>query len=164
MEDILAGSDAARANRTLRASKHASSAAGAIVLMLSGAMFPAAPAQAQYGPPPWAYQYYHGDYPPPPGPPGDEGPLAGPPGYYAPSFTVADIRRRVARLGLHLVAKPKRRDNIYLAEAEDPNGVAYRLVFDAEAGRLIQNTKLPPLKKKIAAGKPAAAAGGVGGQ
>jgi hypothetical protein len=163
----MAGSDAASTNVTLHATKFAASAAGAIIPAVVPAVFSAvlgllllaAPAQAQYGPPPWAYQYYHGDYPPPPGPPGDEGPLAAPPGYFAPALTVADIRRRVARLGLHLVAKPRRRDNIYLAEAEDPNGVAYRLVFDAQAGRLIQNTKLPPLKKKIAATPPATAAG-----
>ncbi len=117
------------------------------------------PANAQYGPPPWAYPYYHdyhGGYPPPPGPPGDEGPpaliirIATPimrrprSNYEAPrSFTVADLRRRVARLGLHLVAKPRRKDNIFLAEAEDPNGIAHRLVFDADGGHLIENTKLP---------------------
>ncbi len=114
------------------------------------------PANAQYGPPPWAYPYYHeyrGGYPSPPGAPGDEGPMPGADypgsdsGYEAPrSFTAADVRRRVARLGLHLVAKPRRKDNIYLAEAEDPNGVAHRLVFDAEGGRLIENTKLPSRK------------------
>lgn len=112
-------------------------------------------ANAQYGPPPWAYPYYHeyhGGYPSPPGPPGDEGPPGGPDypdsGYEAPprSFTTADIRRRVTRLGLHLVAKPRRKDNIFLAEAEDPNGVAHRMVFDADSGRLIENTKLPPRK------------------
>ncbi|MEJ0052876.1 MAG: hypothetical protein WDN02_17040 [Methylovirgula sp.] len=111
------------------------------------------PANAQYGPPPWAYPYYHdyhGGYPSPPGPPGDEGP-PGPDypgsGYEAPrSFTVADVRRRVTRLGLHLVAKPRRKDNIFLAEAEDANGVAHRMVFDADSGHLIENTKLPPRK------------------
>jgi hypothetical protein len=119
------------------------------------------PALAQYGMPPWAYpysdyRYERGEYPPPPGPPGDEGPPGGPPGYYAPNptLTVADIRRRVARLGLHLVAKPRRKDNIYLAEAQDPEGGAYRLVFDAQRGRLIENTKLPPHKKNVAARKP----------
>lgn len=161
----MVGSDAASTNVTLHATKWAASAAaGAIILAVFGLLLLAAPAQAQYGLPPWAYQYYHGDYPPPPGPPGDEGPLAAPPGYFQQGLTVADIRRRVARLGLHLVAKPRRRDNIYLAEAEDPNGVAYRLVFDAEAGRLIQNTKLPPLKKKIAAEKPATPPASADGQ
>ena len=118
------------------------------------------PAQAQYVLPPWAYQYYHGDYPPPPGPPGDEGPMYAPPGYPGPNFTAANVRRRVARLGLHLIAKPKRKDDIYLAEAEDPDGAAYRLVFDAETGRLIENTKLPAHKKKVAADKPAPTASG----
>jgi hypothetical protein len=159
----MAGSDAASTNLPLHATKFAASAAAGAII---AAVFPAilgwllfaAPAQAQYGPPPWAYQYYHGDYPPPPGPPGDEGPLAAPPGYFT-GLTVADIRRRVARLGLHLVAKPRRKDNIYLAEAQDPSGVAYRLVFDAQAGRLIQNTRLPPLKKRIAATPPATAGG-----
>jgi hypothetical protein len=145
MEDILAGS------HTL-----SSRAARRGVLALAGSLlttFTILPANAQYGPPPWAYPYYHdyhGGYPPPPGPPGDEGP-PGPDypdgGYEAPrSFTVADVRRRVTRLGLHLVAKPRRKDNIFLAEAEDPNGVAHRMVFDADSGRLIENTKLPPRK------------------
>jgi hypothetical protein len=132
-------------------------AGGLLVIALS-----IAPAWAQYWGPPWAYPYYRGhyrgEYPPPPGPPGDEGPMGAPPGYYAPSFTATDVRRRVARLGLHLVAKPKRKDDIYLAEAEDPNGVDYRLVFDAKRGRLIENTKLPP-RKKIAAHKPATEVG-----
>lgn len=79
--------------------------------------------------------------------------MAGPPGYYQPRVTVADIRRRVGRLGLHLIAKPRRKNNIYLAAAQDPSGVEYRLVFDAASGRLIENTKLPPRKKKIAAEK-----------
>ncbi len=78
------------------------------------------------------------------GPPGPDYPDGG---YEAPrSFTVADVRRRVARLGLHLVAKPRRKDNIFLAEAEDANGIAHRMVFDADSGHLIENTKLPPRK------------------
>ena len=70
--------------------------------------------------------------------------------------SVVDVRRHVAKLGLHLVAKPRRKDEIYLAEAADPNGTLHRLVFDAESGHLIQNTPLPPRKKKVAAAKPAA--------
>ena len=144
------GSNAAVKGTTHHLSKPRAAIGAALMLL-------AFPVQAQYVLPPWAYQYYHGDYPPPPGPPGNEGPMYVPPGYYPPNFTVSEIRRRVARLGLHLVAKPKRKDNIYLAEAEDPNGVAHRLVFDAEAGRLIENTTLPPRKKKVAAEKPAPA-------
>jgi hypothetical protein len=130
------------------------SAARGGVLAFAGSLLTALtilPASAQYGPPPWAYPYYHdyhGGYPSPPGPPGDEG-SPGPDypdsGYEAPpNFTVADVRRRVTRLGLHLVAKPRRKDNIFLAEAEDANGIAHRIVFDAGSGHLIENTKLPP--------------------
>lgn len=147
-EDTLAGS------RTLSSRAVRRGALAFVGSLVASLTF--VPASAQYGPPPWAYPYYHdyhGGYPPPPGPPGDEGPPGGPdypgngPGYEAPrSFTTADVRRRVARLGLHLVAKPRRKDNIYLAEAEDPNGVAHRMVFDADSGRLIENTKLPPHK------------------
>jgi hypothetical protein len=133
------------ASRTLSSSAALAGFVLALLIMSS--------ANAQYGPPPWAYPYYrdyHGGYPPPPGPPGDEGPPGNPDypdGYEAPrSFTTADIRRRVTRLGLHLVAKPRRKDNIFLAEAEDPNGVAHRMVFDADSGRLLENTKLPPRK------------------
>jgi hypothetical protein len=131
-----------------------------------------APASAQYAPPPyalppWAYPYYHGgyphyrgDYPPPPGPPGDEGPMTDAPSYYEPhGLTIAEIRRRVSRLGLHLVAKPRRKGDIFLAEAAEPNGTGHRLVFDAEGGKLIENTTLPLRKKRLVSPPPAASAG-----
>jgi len=111
-------------------------------------------AVAQYGPPPWAYPYYRCDYPPPPGPPGDEGPITAP-HYEQHGLTIADIRRRVSRLGLRLVAKPRRKDDIYLAEAAEPNGTGHRLVFDAEGGKLIENTTLLPRKKKVGSPPPA---------
>lgn len=123
------------------------------------------PAVAQYGLPPWAYPYYggdypryRGDYPPPPGPPGDEGPMV-PPRQEQHGLTVADIRHRVSRLGLHLLAKPRRKDDIYLAEAAEPDGTGHRLVFDAEGGKLIENTTLPARKKRAASSpSPAASA------
>jgi len=103
------------------------------------------PANAQWWLPPWANPNYRGDYPP------DD------PDYSEPrGVSVVDVRRHVAKLGLHLVAKPRKKDDIYLAEAADPNGTLHRLVFDAESGHLIQNTQLPPLKKKVAAAKPVA--------
>jgi hypothetical protein len=111
---------------------------GAPLLLLPAAT----PAAAQWGPPPWFNPYYHGDYPPPP----DEDD-----GYREPSgISLGDVRRHVAKLGLHLVAKPRRQDDIYLAEAADSNGTLHRLVFSAASGRLLQNTALPPRKKKSA--------------
>jgi hypothetical protein len=127
--------------------------AGVFVLTID-----AAPAAAQYAPPPWAYPYYRGDYAAPYR--GDYAP-PGAPGYEEPSsyeephgLTIADIRRRVTHMGLHLVAKPRRKDNIFLAEAEAPGGVGHRLVFDADSGQLIENTALPPHKKRAPSDAP----------
>jgi hypothetical protein len=119
----------------------------AVVLGAPLLLMPAvAPAAAQWGLPPWFNPSYRGDYPPPP----DEDD-----GYREPSgISLGDVRRRVATLGLHLVAKPRRKDDIYLAEAADSNGTLHRLVFSAANGHLLQNISLPPRKKKIAA-KPA---------
>lgn len=106
------------------------------------------PAMAQ-GVPPWVYSYYRGEYPPPP-PPGYSGPVNNMASYEAPrGLTVAEIRRRVAHMGLHLVAKPRRKDNIFLAEAEAAGGSGHRLVFNADSGQLMENTALPPRKKHI---------------
>ncbi|QAY94323.1 hypothetical protein CWB41_00020 [Methylovirgula ligni] len=113
----------------------------ALSLVLASAVTPAA---AQWWLPPWANPNYRGDYPP-----DDRGDYSEPRG-----VSVVDVRRHVAKLGLHLVAKPRKKDEIYLAEASDPSGTLHRLVFDAESGHLIQNTPLPPRKKKIAAAKP----------
>ena len=115
----------------------------ALSLVFAASMTPAA---AQWWLPPWANPNYRGDYPP------DDGDYSEPRG-----VSVVEVRRHVAKLGLHLVAKPRKKDEIYLAEAADPNGTLHRLVFDAETGHLIQNTQLPPRKKKVAAAKPAAA-------
>jgi hypothetical protein len=117
----------------------------------------AAPAAAQYGPPPWAYSEGRDDYPPPPGPPGYGNPWDNGTGYEQPQpqgLTIAAIRRRVAHMGLHLLAKPRRKDNIFLAEAEAPGGVGHRLVFDADSGELIENTALPARKKHVAPDTP----------
>jgi hypothetical protein len=111
---------------------------GAPLLLIPAAM----PAAAQWGPPPWFNPYYRGDDPPPP----DEDD-----GYREPrGVSLGDVRQHVAKLGLHLVAKPRRQDDIYLAEAVDSNGTLHRLVLSAASGHLLQNTALPPRKKKIA--------------
>ena len=122
-------------------------ALGATYLLALALASAVTPAEAQWWLPPWANPNYRGDYPPP----DDRDDYSEPRG-----VSVVDVRRHVAKLGLHLVAKPRRKDEIYLAEAADPNGTLHRLVFDAESGHLIQNTPLPPRKKKVAAAKPAA--------
>jgi hypothetical protein len=98
---------------------------------------------------PWRYPYYDGY--PPPMPPGE---LAAREGYgqdqaYGePPLPLPEIRRRVAIMGFRLVATPRRKNRIYLAEVEDVHGLRHRLVFDAYEGNVIQNTKLPPIVKK----------------
>ncbi|MGH6676775.1 MAG: hypothetical protein ACRECE_11225, partial [Xanthobacteraceae bacterium] len=118
--------------------------------LLGFAMLPMPTAEAQYAP--WSYPYYDGY--PAPVPPGRV--AAGetpPPPSLQPSETsrvlpLAEIRRRVAALGFHLIAVPRRKDRIYLAEAEDMHGLTHRLVFDAYRGNIIENTKLAVLPKK----------------
>jgi hypothetical protein len=57
---------------------------------------------------------------------------------------LATIRQRVAQRGMHLIATPRRKGRIYLAEAEDARGIRHRLVFDAMEGRLVEDTVLGP--------------------
>jgi hypothetical protein len=121
-------------------------------------------AEAQYYPYPWRYPYYDGY--PPPVPPGrvaaDENmPRAvGPDAPYG-VMPLAEIRRRVALLGFHLIATPRHKDRIYLAEAEDAHGLRHRLVFDAYEGNIIENTKLAVIPKKLS-GKPPAGPASLG--
>lgn len=116
------------------------------------AILPMPVAEAQYVPAPWSYPYYDGY--PPPMPPGRVArgemppPAAGRPDETDAVLPLAEIRRRVAALGFHLIAVPRRKDHIYLAEAEDVHGLMHRLVFDAYRGNIIENTKLAVLPKK----------------
>ncbi len=48
----------------------------------------------------------------------------------------------VANMGLRLVAAPRQKGHIYLAETEDPHGQRRRLVFDAYNGTVVQNVPL----------------------
>ncbi|HKH81226.1 MAG TPA: hypothetical protein VKA03_06405 [Methylovirgula sp.] len=109
-------------------------------------------AEAQYYPLPWQYPYYDG-YPPPVPPGGvaaDENVprVVGPDTSYG-VLPLAEIRRRVALLGFHLIATPRHKGRIYLAEAEDAHGLPHRLVFDAYEGTIIENTKLAVIPKKL---------------
>jgi hypothetical protein len=123
--------------------------------LLGFAVLPAASLQAQ--PAPWQYPYYDG-YPPPLPP----GPIAAREtsqrDYYGAEeganaiVPLAEIRRHVAVLGFHLIAKPRHKDRIYLAEAEDAHGLRHRIVFDAYDGKVIENTNLG-LKIKRASAK-----------
>ncbi|MFZ3178568.1 MAG: hypothetical protein WA150_11495 [Methylovirgula sp.] len=114
------------------------------------ALLPMPTAEAQYAP--WSYPYYDGY--PPPMPPGRiaAGEMAPPPSIRADEaygvMPLAEIRRRVAALGFHLIAVPRRKDRIYLAEAEDAHGLTHRLVFDAYRGNIVENTKLAVLPRK----------------
>jgi hypothetical protein len=101
------------------------------------------PAQAQY----WRDgDYYDG----PMGPDRYYGGYSGYPDYPGRAdrpdagMSLADVRQKVADRGMHLVATPRRKGRIYLAETEDAHGIRHRLVFDAVAGRLIENTVLGP--------------------
>lgn len=166
----MTGSD----DRTAAARKRAGPKAalfGFSILLGFGtaATLPVPAAQAQYLPAPWSYPYYDG-YPPPL-----------PPGRVAPSGRVAagesgprvvgsdtsygvvplaEIRRRVALLGFHLIAIPRHNDRVYLAEAEDAHGLRHRLVFDAYEGNIIENTKLAVIPKNPSV-KPLAGAASV---
>ncbi len=93
-----------------------------------------APAHAQYYERP--DRFYYGDYDVP-GPEViyPEGPAGIP---------LAALRELVAQRHLHLIATPRRKGRIYLAEAEDARGIRHRLVFDAYEGRLIEDTVLGP--------------------
>jgi hypothetical protein len=115
----------------------------------AAATLPITAAHAQYLPAPWSYPYYDGY--PPPLPPGRVAAEEGDAEYARPdtSYGVlppAEIRRRVASLGFHLIAVPRHKDRIYLAEAEDAHGLRHRLVFDAYQGNIIENTKLTAKK------------------
>jgi len=101
---------------------------------------PVTSAQAQFfrG---WGWQADDG---PPPIPPRDVG---RPPGYWrAPPpetiyhvVPVDEIRRRASRVGLHLLATPHRKGDVYIAFGEDAHGLLHRLVFDVYEGRLVKN-------------------------
>jgi|GEM_PF-2692445 len=92
----------------------------------------------------------------------DEGPEAGPPpgtsadrepGYQnaSPKQTASVplelIKQRIREAGLKLIAPPRHKGNIYLAEVEDAKSVRRRLVYDAHDGHLLENTALGPVKK-----------------
>ncbi|QXX74632.1 hypothetical protein [Methylovirgula sp. HY1] len=92
----------------------------------------------------WGWQADDG---PPPIPPRDVG---RPPGYWRgpppetiyPAYSavpVDEIRRRASRVGLHLLATPHRKGDVYIAFGEDAHGLLHRLVFDAHEGRLVKN-------------------------
>ena len=126
---------------------------GSVALVFIGiALLPVA-AFAQYMPAPWAYPYYDG-YPPPTPPArvaSDEAALPDRPYEMSGIMPAIEIRRRVAALGFHLIATPRRKDHIYLAEAEDTHGLMHRIVFDAYRGTILQNTRLPALAKRSSA-------------
>lgn len=155
----MTGSDE-RTAALLRGPRTESRGAGRVLFWFSGLLglatigiLPATCAQAQGFPYPWRYPYYDGY--PPPLPPGQVAAgEAGPQGYGPDAaygaLPVAEIRRRVALLGFHLIATPRRKDRIYLAEVEDVHGQRHRIVFDAFEGRVIENTKLATAPKKAA--------------
>jgi hypothetical protein len=57
------------------------------------------------------------------------------------------IERKIKAAGFRLVAAPRHKGDIYLAEVEDKNAVRRRLVYDAHDGHLLENTSLGPVKK-----------------
>jgi hypothetical protein len=91
------------------------------------------PAQAQYYERP--NRFYDEDY----GIPGPE--VISP---ERAAIPLAALRELVAQRRLHLIATPRRKGRIYLAEAEDAHGLRHRLVFDVYEGRLLEDTVLGP--------------------
>jgi len=57
------------------------------------------------------------------------------------------IQRKIQTAGFKLIAPPRHKGNIYLAEVEDSKSIRHRLVYDAHDGHLIENTSLGPVKK-----------------
>jgi hypothetical protein len=57
------------------------------------------------------------------------------------------IQRKIHAAGFKLIAPPRHKGNIYLAEVEDAKAIRHRLVYDAHDGHLIENTSLGPVKK-----------------
>jgi hypothetical protein len=115
-----------------------------LALLSFAALIVAGSARAQYYD--WREDYY--GYPGPPGFYRDfPGRRFGPDREDQPSaaaLSLAQIRDLVSRRGLRLIATPRRKGRIYLAESEDAHGIRHRLVFDAIDGRLIENTVLGP--------------------
>jgi hypothetical protein len=116
-----------------------------LALLTFAALLVAGSARAQYYD--WREDYY-GGYPGPRdyyrdfperrlGPERDDYPSSA-------ALSLAQIRDLVSKRGLHLIATPRRKGRIYLAESEDAHGIRHRLVFDAIDGRLIENTVLGP--------------------
>jgi hypothetical protein len=60
---------------------------------------------------------------------------------------VEAIETRIRAAGYRLIAPPRQKGNIYLAEVEDSKSVRHRLLYDANDGHLLQNTPLGPVKK-----------------
>jgi hypothetical protein len=57
------------------------------------------------------------------------------------------IQKKIRAAGFKLIAAPRHKGNIYLAEVEDAKSIRHRLVYDAHDGHLIENTSLGPVKK-----------------
>ncbi len=122
---------------------------------------PPGPAYGEYAPPPRPGPR-PSPYDGPPGlPSGQRGPSASPPGP-GPSggpggagpVSLDMIQGRIKAAGYRLIAPPRQKGNIYLAEVEDSKSVRHRLVYDANDGHLIQNTPLGPVKKTGGPGGP----------
>jgi hypothetical protein len=82
------------------------------------------------------------------GPRAPSGSSAHPPASQSTDLVPVDlIRKRIIAAGYRLIAEPRHKGNIYLAEVEDKNAIRHRLVYDAHDGHLIENTALGPVKK-----------------
>ncbi|MGO9007914.1 MAG: hypothetical protein ACLQIQ_17595 [Beijerinckiaceae bacterium] len=108
--------------------------AGVGLAAVFAAVLAYAPAQAQYYERPDRFSY--GDYDIPGADVIYPERLAGIP--------LGAIRQLAALRGLHLIATPRRKGRIYLAETEDARGIRHRLVVDAYEGHLLEDTVLGP--------------------
>jgi hypothetical protein len=109
---------------------------------------PPGPAYGEYDSPPRSGPRA-APYDGPPGQaPGLRGPSGPPSSQGGPGAVSLDmIQGRIKAAGYRLIAPPRHKGNIYLAEVEDSKSVRHRLVYDANDGHLIQNTPLGPVKK-----------------
>jgi hypothetical protein len=68
---------------------------------------------------------------------------------------LAEIRRRASLAGLRLLGTPHRQGRVFIAFAEDTQGLLHHLAFDAYEGTIVEN-EITSVKAKTAPAHPAA--------
>jgi len=87
--------------------------------------------------------HWHSDEGPPPIPPANVGtPRPWHPAEPRPTsdtVSLEELHRKADEMHLRLIAKPHRQGHVFIAFAKDSQGVLHHLVFDADAGTLLEN-------------------------